>query len=71
MADTRNENQHLDAHTRDRYTLGFITEEQELARIQTHLKGCIDCREALKTESDFAKAVRVATEEVGEFTTPN
>ena len=67
MADTRN--QHLDAHTRDRYTLGFITDEQELARIQTHVGSCTDCLQALKTESDFVRAVRVAKEEVGEYTT--
>jgi hypothetical protein len=70
MADTRN-NQHLDAHTRDRYTLGFITDEQELGRIQTHVKSCTDCRQALETESDFARAVRVAKDEVGEYSYKN
>jgi hypothetical protein len=69
MADMRDNNQHLDAHTRDRYALGFISDEHELARIQTHVKSCTDCRQALETESDFARAVRVAKEEVSEFTT--
>ena len=68
MADTREYNQHLDAHTRDRYTLGFITDEQDLGRIKTHLTSCNDCRHAVETESDFALAVRAAKEEVGGFT---
>jgi hypothetical protein len=50
--------QHLDAHTRDRYTLGFITDVYDLARIEQHLRGCISCRAALETESDFVKAIR-------------
>ena len=70
MADTRND-QHLDAHTRDRYTLGFITDEKELGRIHTHVRSCTDCRRALETESDFARAVRVAKEEVGVNTFKN
>jgi hypothetical protein len=70
MADTRN-NEHLDAHTLDRYNLGFITDEQELGRIQAHVKSCTDCRQALETESDFARAVRAAKEEVSEFSFKN
>jgi hypothetical protein len=69
MADIRDNHQHLDAHTRDRYTLGFITDEQELTRIQAHVNSCTDCLQALEKESDFARAVRVAKAEVGDFMT--
>jgi hypothetical protein len=50
--------QHLDAHTLDRYTLGFINDKDDLARIEKHLRGCSACKRYLENESDFVRAIR-------------
>jgi hypothetical protein len=53
-----NMEQHLDAHTLDRYTLGFVNDKDELARIETHLRACSTCKRSLENESDFVKAIK-------------
>lgn len=51
---------HFSDHDLERYYLGMLTEEEELARIEEHLLWCATCLARAEQAQDYVDAVRVA-----------
>jgi len=49
---------HIDDHDLERYHLGMVTEEAELARIEEHLFGCASCAERAERAADYVDLIR-------------
>ena len=52
--------QHISDHDLERYYLGMVTEEQELAHLEEHLLCCPPCVERAEETQDYMDAMRVA-----------
>jgi hypothetical protein len=50
---------HIDDHDLERYHLGMVIEELELARIEKHLLWCGDCVRRAKESADYVDLIRV------------
>jgi hypothetical protein len=49
---------HIDDHDLERYHLGMVTEELELARIEEHLLWCEDCVRRAEESADYVDLIR-------------
>ena len=49
---------HIDDHDLERYHLGMVTEELDLARIEEHLLWCEDCIRRAEESADYIDAIR-------------
>ena len=52
--------EHLSDHDLERYHLGMIHEEAELAPFEEHLLACGDCATRAAQVADYADAIRAA-----------
>ena len=52
--------EHLSDHDLERYYLGTVTEEEELAPLEEHIIGCVWCAERADEAQDYVDAMRVA-----------
>jgi anti-sigma factor RsiW len=52
-------NQHLDDHDLERYYLGQIEDEEELANLEEHYLGCPRCAERVAEIEDEVEAIQV------------
>jgi hypothetical protein len=57
---------HITAHHLERYHLGMISDESELAPIEEHLLACPECVERAAEAADYVDLMRVAVI-VGKF----
>ena len=57
--DSRNSG-HITDHDLERYHLGMIVEETELAALEEHLLGCSACAERAQATADYIDAMRRA-----------
>ena len=53
---------HIDDHDLERYYLGMMTEEEELAPLEEHILGCSLCAERVDETQYYIGAMRVALE---------
>jgi hypothetical protein len=51
-------NGHIDEHDLERYHLGMVTDEAELARLEEHLLWCKDCLRQAGEAADYVDDVR-------------
>jgi len=51
---------HLPEHDHDRYYLGMITDEIELARHEEHLLGCLECVARAEESNQYVDVIRQA-----------
>jgi hypothetical protein len=51
---------HITDHDLERYHLGMVTEEPELARIEEHYLGCPECAERAEQIAGYVDATRAA-----------
>jgi hypothetical protein len=51
---------HLDDHDLERYYLGMVTEEAELAEIEEHILGCAECAQRAEEVQDYVDCMRGA-----------
>ena len=51
-------NGHLSDHDLERYHLGMVTCEAELARIEEHYLGCPRCAQRAQEAADYVDALR-------------
>ncbi len=51
---------HISDHDLERYYLGMVTEEDELAPLEEHFLGCAFCAERAEQTQDYVDAIRVA-----------
>ena len=49
---------HISDHDLERYHLGMVTEESELAQIEEHLLGCTDCVRRAEESADYIDVIR-------------
>jgi hypothetical protein len=54
------EGSHLTDHDLERYHLGMVTDETELARIEEHYLGCPECAERAEGVADYVDMMRAA-----------
>jgi hypothetical protein len=52
---------HLDDHDLERYHLGMIVDEAELAPFEEHLLACAGCAERAEESADYVDAMRGGT----------
>ncbi len=52
--------EHIPDHDLERYYLGMVTEEAELAALEEHLLGCAECVERAEAAEDFVDLIRAA-----------
>ena len=52
--------EHISDHDLERYYLGMVTEESELAALEEHLLWCTSCVERAEETQDYVDAMRVA-----------
>ena len=52
--------EHISDHDLERYYLGMITGEDELAQLEEHILGCPSCAERAEEVQDYVDAMRVA-----------
>jgi hypothetical protein len=52
--------EHISDHDLERYYLGMVTEERELAGLEGHLLGCPPCVEQTEETKDYVDAMRAA-----------
>ena len=52
--------EHISDYDLERYYLGMVTEENELAALEEHLLWCISCVGRADEAQDYVDAVRVA-----------
>jgi len=57
--------EHLSDHDLERYYLGMITEELELAPVEEHILACAWCASRAEEIQDYVDAVRSATLDLG------
>ena len=58
--------QHISDHDLERYYLGMVTDESELAPLEDHLLACPACAQRSEETQDYVDAVRSAVVE-GDF----
>jgi hypothetical protein len=51
---------HITDHDLERYHVGMVTEEPEVARIEEHYLGCPECAERAEQIADYVDAMRAA-----------
>ena len=56
---------HVDKETLDRYCLGQVSNEMELADLEEHLLVCGSCQGHLEAATDFLQALREAERSLG------
>jgi len=49
---------HIDDHDLERYHLGMIRDEAELAPFEEHLLACAECAQRAEQAADFVDAMR-------------
>jgi hypothetical protein len=49
---------HIDEHDLERYHLGMVTTETEMAEIEEHILGCPVCAERAGEAADFVDMIR-------------
>jgi hypothetical protein len=52
--------EHVSDHDLERYYLGMVIREDELADLEEHLLGCPSCVERAEETQDYMDAIRVA-----------
>lgn len=52
--------EHLCDHDLERYHLGMVTDEAELAPMEEHLLACPDCAERAEENAAFVDTIRAA-----------
>ena len=52
--------EHISDHDLERYYLGMVTEEQELAPLEEHILACASCAERAEATQDYVDIMRVA-----------
>jgi hypothetical protein len=52
--------EHLSDHDLERYYLGMVTDEAELAALEEHFLGCAFCAERAEQAQDYVDAMRAA-----------
>jgi hypothetical protein len=52
--------EHISDHNLERYCIGMVTEEEELAPLEEHLLWCPACVERAEETQDYVDAMRVA-----------
>ena len=52
--------EHISDHDLERYYLGMVTEEDELAPLEEHILCCPVCAERAEETQDYVDAMRVA-----------
>ena len=52
--------EHISDHDLERYYLGMVTDEQELAPLEEHILCCPSCAERAQETQDYVDAMRVA-----------
>ena len=58
--------EHIDDHDMERYYLGMLTDESELAGIEAHLLWCQSCQDRMKETERYVDAIRAGAE-LGNF----
>jgi len=53
--------EHISDHDLERYYLGMVTDEEELALLEEHLLWCVQCVEQAEETQDYVDAMRVAS----------
>jgi len=56
--------QHIPDHDLERYYLGMVKDETELATLEGHILGCGSCAERADKIQDYVDAMRVAALEL-------
>jgi len=56
---------HISDHNLERYYLGMITKESELAPLEEHILGCPACATRAEQTQDYVDAIRAAIVEGG------
>jgi hypothetical protein len=51
---------HVSDHDLERYYLGMVTAEQDLAPLEEHILYCRNCAERAKATQDYVDAMRIA-----------
>ena len=51
---------HIDDHDLERYHLGMVTDEAELAPLEEHLLGCPACADRAEASAAYVDAMRAA-----------
>lgn len=54
------EAEHISDHDLERYHLGMVAGEAELAELEEHLLSCGECTDRAKSAGDYVDAVRAA-----------
>ena len=50
---------HISTHDAERYYLGMVTEEEELAPLEEHLLWCHDCLDLVQETEDYIDTIQV------------
>jgi len=61
---------HIAEHDLERYHLGMITDEAELAPLEEHILACLHCARRAEATADYVDAMRAAMCELGETASP-
>ena len=61
---------HLSQHDLERYLLGMLKDEAELAPLEEHLLACADCTRRAEDSADYIDAMRAAAKMLAESSTP-
>ena len=51
---------HLSDHDLERYHLGMVKDEDELAALEEHYQGCPECATRAEEAADYVDAIRAA-----------
>jgi len=51
---------HIDDHDLERYYLGIVAEEEEVAQLEEHILSCSWCAHRAEASQDYVDAIRVA-----------
>ena len=62
--------EHISDHGLERYYLGMVTVEEELAPLEEHILACSWCAERAEEMQDYVDVMRVALYEYAEFCEP-
>ena len=61
---------HLSQHDLERYLLGMLKDEAELAPLEEHLLACAHCARRAEDSADYVDAMRAAAKMLAESSTP-
>jgi hypothetical protein len=56
---------HLTDHDLERYHLGMVKDEAELAALEEHILGCAECADRAEASADYVDLMRKAIIEAG------